>query len=329
MNLRDLHYLVALAEHRHFGRAAEACFVSQPTLSTQIKKLEEEIDHNHNMESLILFVNENIAEYTRLPIEVEDRVVIDNTFHTRDLVRAMHVEANYYVLVLNQEKARLIEASTDKVVHEVGNPFPYLNNQLHHSTRAEGAVASRQTNLKDEFFNRIDKEVNKIRKENKLPVFICATETNYHDYLNIADEKHSILDTFMLQTDGDAKAHHIVDGAWKIVKEITVEKNNARKEELLKAVGTGNYLSDVNEIWEAILKGRVQTLFIEQGLFQPGRIEENKITFVSEEERTDKEVVDDIYDEMIEHNADFGGDVVFLPKGELSDFEGFGAILRY
>jgi LysR family transcriptional regulator, hydrogen peroxide-inducible genes activator len=43
MNLRDLKYLVALAEHRHFGRAAEASFVSQPTLSTQIKKLEDEL----------------------------------------------------------------------------------------------------------------------------------------------------------------------------------------------------------------------------------------------------------------------------------------------
>lgn len=43
MNLRDLQYLLALAEHRHFGRAAEACFVSQPTLSTQIRKLEDEL----------------------------------------------------------------------------------------------------------------------------------------------------------------------------------------------------------------------------------------------------------------------------------------------
>src|SRR5690606_20839214 len=43
MNLRDLKYLVALAEHRHFGRAAEASFASQPTLSTQIRKLEEEL----------------------------------------------------------------------------------------------------------------------------------------------------------------------------------------------------------------------------------------------------------------------------------------------
>ncbi len=43
MNLRDLRYLVALADLRHFGKAADACFVSQPTLSTQIRKLEDEL----------------------------------------------------------------------------------------------------------------------------------------------------------------------------------------------------------------------------------------------------------------------------------------------
>lgn len=43
MTLRELQYLVALATHRNFRRAAEACLVSQPTLSTQISKLEDEL----------------------------------------------------------------------------------------------------------------------------------------------------------------------------------------------------------------------------------------------------------------------------------------------
>ena len=43
MNIRDLEYLIAVDEERHFHRAAERCFVSQPTLSGQLKKLEQEL----------------------------------------------------------------------------------------------------------------------------------------------------------------------------------------------------------------------------------------------------------------------------------------------
>ena len=43
MNIRAMQYLVTLADLRHFSKAAERCFVSQPTLSTQIRKLEEEL----------------------------------------------------------------------------------------------------------------------------------------------------------------------------------------------------------------------------------------------------------------------------------------------
>jgi LysR family hydrogen peroxide-inducible transcriptional activator len=44
MTLTELKYIVAVARERHFGRAAEACHVSQPTLSVAVKKLEEELD---------------------------------------------------------------------------------------------------------------------------------------------------------------------------------------------------------------------------------------------------------------------------------------------
>jgi len=291
--------------------------------------LESRIDHSYNLESLILYVNEDIAEYVRLPIPVADRVVVDNTFATRDLVRALHIETNYYVLALSQQKVRLIEAFNDRVVSETDKPFPIENTQFYSTSKVKQSNASLQTNLVAEFFNRVDKEVNKVRKENPLPVLICTEQGNYHEYLKIADVKHSIYDTFLNKNRLDEKADAIVREAWHIVKEYTIAQNNARKAELKKAVGSGKFMSDVNDIWRAIFEGRIQTLFIEQGLFQPAILKANTITFVSDDERSKTDVVDDIYDEMIEANMDFGGDVVFLPKGELKDFSGFGAITRY
>ena len=44
MTLTELKYIVAVAREKHFGRAADACYVSQPTLSVAVKKLEVELD---------------------------------------------------------------------------------------------------------------------------------------------------------------------------------------------------------------------------------------------------------------------------------------------
>ena len=298
-------------------------------LIDKLHSLAEGIDHSHNLDSLLLFVNHDIAEYTRLPIKVVDRVIIDNTFATRDLVRAMHAESHYYILVLSQEKVRLIEALNDQVVKEFGSPFPIENKQFYTRNKTESAVASRKSSLIGEFFNQVDKEVNAIRKQNPLPVLISTVEENYPEYLKIADQKHSIYDTYLNKNRMSEKDHAIVSEAHKIVELHNVKRNNDRKSELLKAVTENKFLSDANEIHTAILEGKIQTLFIEQGLFQPAVMENDEIRYVSNEHRTDKDVIDDIFDELIEMNMNHGGDVVFLPKGELDKFNGFGAITRY
>jgi hypothetical protein len=295
----------------------------------RLHALAASIDHHHNLESLVLFVNEDIATYTRLPMAVTNRVVLDTNFATRDLVRAQHQEANYYILVLSQQKARLIEAFNDKVVKEYSRSFPIENTQFYSTSKGEQANAPREANLLAAFFNSIDKELNSSRAEHALPVLICTEQSNYAAYLKIADQPQSIFDIFLNKNRLDEKAHHIVTDAWELIKEITMEKNNARKAELATAVSTGSFLSDVNDIWQAIHEGRVQTLFIEEGLFQAGVITDNTISFSSDDERSTKDVTDDIYDELIEAAMSHGGDAVFLPAGNLTAFQGFGAITRF
>jgi hypothetical protein len=328
-NLKDALTLKNLIKEAEERLLADEDKRDAQKLVKRLLDLESEIDHNFNLESLVLFVNEDIAQFTRLPIEVETRVVIDNTFSTRDLVRALHIETNYYVLVLSQQKTRLIEAFNDKVVAEIGESFPIENNQSHSTSGLKSSNASRQTNLIGEFFNSIDKEVNKVRKGNPLPVLICTEESNYHEYLKMADQKESIFDTYLNKNRVDEKAHAIITEAWAIVREYTIQKNRDRKIELHNAVSQNKFLSDTNDIWKGIQQGRIQTLFIEQGKFQPARWENDVIEYVSKDLKDLKEVVDDIYDELITANMNQGGDVVFLQKGELADFNGFGAITRY
>lgn len=69
MNIRDLQYLVTLADLKHFGKAAEACFVSQPALSMQIKKLEQELGvpllERHSKSVLLTTAGHHISEKAR------------------------------------------------------------------------------------------------------------------------------------------------------------------------------------------------------------------------------------------------------------------------
>ena len=78
MNLRDLKYIVAVAETGHFGRAAQHCFVSQPTLSGQIKKLETELGvvifERTNRRVAVTPTGEEILRHARLMIEQADAI---------------------------------------------------------------------------------------------------------------------------------------------------------------------------------------------------------------------------------------------------------------
>jgi LysR family hydrogen peroxide-inducible transcriptional activator len=78
MNIRDLQYIIAVAESRHFGRAAERCFVSQPTLSGQIKKLEEHLGvaifERTNRSVEVTPIGEAIVQHARQVMEQVDAI---------------------------------------------------------------------------------------------------------------------------------------------------------------------------------------------------------------------------------------------------------------
>ena len=297
------------------------------SISEKLNKLAESIDHRHNLEGLALFVNETMAEFARLPLNVENRVVVDRTFHTRDLVRAINAQTSYYVLLLSRQSARLIEALSDKAVAEIETGFPIENET---TTVAPGAasISNKVTSLSLEFFNIVDKRLNEVHKLKPLPVIVCTDDANFSEYLKVADHKEIILGN-VKGNRMQEKSHHVIDSVWPVVKDMQNEANKKRLKELEDAVNNSRYVTDFNDIWKALNEGRGRTLFVKQGYFQPARIEGDSIQLVAPDMADDADVVDDIIDEMLEKNMKAGGDAVFMQEDELDKFQGLVLVTRY
>ena len=97
MNLRDLNYIIAVAETQHFGKAAERCFVSQPTLSGQIKKLEEELGvtifERTNRSVQITPIGETILAHALQIHEQADAIVQSALAHQDPLLGPLRIGA--------------------------------------------------------------------------------------------------------------------------------------------------------------------------------------------------------------------------------------------
>ena len=97
MNLRDLQYLIAVAETGHFGKAAKRCFVSQPTLSSQIKKLEDHLGvkvfERTNRSVNITPVGEKIIDHARKSIEQAEAIEQIARAHRDPLAGVLRVGA--------------------------------------------------------------------------------------------------------------------------------------------------------------------------------------------------------------------------------------------
>ena len=82
MTITQLHYVLAIAEQKNFTKAAEKCFVTQPTLSTQIQKLEEELD------ILIFDRSKKPIELTAIgrKIVIQARNIVNESDRIQDIV---------------------------------------------------------------------------------------------------------------------------------------------------------------------------------------------------------------------------------------------------
>src|SRR5215471_7044563 len=82
-------------------------------LVQNLNRLVDRVDWKHSLEGLALFANRDVATAIQLPFRPRARVVIDETFATRDLVYTLNRAPRYRVLVLTEKPTRMFDATTN------------------------------------------------------------------------------------------------------------------------------------------------------------------------------------------------------------------------
>ncbi len=314
-----LKVLAKEAEQRLLGEYDKA--ISDPLIA-RMRDLIAKVDERHLLEGFVLLVDREISEKIDLPFIVEERVVIDRTFATREIIRANLTSLSYYVLLLTLEKATLIEAYSDRVVSEHFMGFPITNDYSGNSHT--NTMAGVQIEQPKQYWNDVDKAVLGVAGQHGHVVIACVAE-HYTPYMQIANKPEIYIGNLPGNKD-HATTHDIVKAAWKVAYEQLKAEHAADVRKLANAPIEKTSV-DVTDIWRRIMDGRGHLLLVERDLRQAAVVENGNVQLV--DDPTANNTVDDLVDEIIEQQLKHGGQVRVLPNGMLEEYGGIALLMRY
>ncbi|HCH26288.1 AOC03_06830 family ribosome hibernation factor [Psychrobacter celer] len=302
----------------------------------------KELNHNYNLDTLAIFASTDDVKVIRMPIDTQERVVISDRFATRDLVRDMASAVHYYTVVLTREHARLIEASNDRVIREFDKdddaqnnmeniPFPVENNGPY--TTGDGGSdrsSNNESSYLKEFFNQVDKSVQELWGENKMPLVIVGDAKNIGYYKEVCDRPDNIIATVTNATNlEDGSAQHIVDSVQEAVEGYRSSLHQEALGEIDKARGASMLQTDLQEVYRSAYQGVGETLYVRRGYIQPAKIDEQAQTLSLAEDPAADGVTDDAIGEIIEHVIHNGGKAVFMPQDIMGADQPIALVTRY
>ena len=321
--------LVTEATNRLLGEMTRR--EAEPLL-TRLDALAADINYPHLLDGTALFVSADVAEWHTVSHTLPERVIIDDTFLIRDLVRAMNRFRRYWVLVLSEKPTRLFAASRDSLEEVTVGGFPMVHTGPGGEESLPGGFGIRRSAHRDErhrqFFRAIDEAFKPFLDADPLPLIVVGVDRWLSFFGEVSAVTNDIIATVLGNYD-----HATPDEVAQLVWPVAQEQFMARRLEVLDrlgtAVGAQRSSSTLGEVWRAAQIGRGDTLIVEDSYHQAARINEMGLLDLDVDDPSASDVLDDAVDETITAVLRKGGSVVFVEDGELEQHSRIAMILRY
>lgn len=299
-----------------------------------LKRLENlilKLDFRNTLDGLAVFVNQDFGRVFHLPFSIKERVVVDETFFTRDLIHALYHAARYWVLVLSEKPTRLYEGFNHSLSEVEGDGFPMIHEGPGGEMPLPGGFGVKKSAYRDErhrqFFRKVDSALKPILADDPLPLIVVGVD-RYHAFFNEVSSHTSAVIGRITGSHDKTSAHKLGQLIQPIIENHRDAKRREALEQLERSVSERKFVSTIGEVWRLAREGRGDLLLVEQDFHYPARLDENG-SLARVDDPSAPGVMDDAVDNVIDTVLDKQGRVVFVENGKLEEHRRIAMTLRY
>lgn len=301
-------------------------------IHAHLEALANEINYEHLSDGLALYANNDIARAFAIPFTLQERVVVDETFFTRDLVLALNRTPRYWVLALGEDPTRLYEGVNDTLTEVRGGGFPLSHSGPGGATVLPGGVGVNPSAYRDEqlhkFYREVDAALKPYLTDDPLPLVLVGVDRNLA-FFNQATEHGASILTTITGAHEKSSPHELGKLVWGPLQTALEKQRESVMDDINQAIGAQLLARGVGEVWQAANEARGRLLVVEENYHFPARLDESGLQLVAADDATAPGIMDDAVDELIEHVLSKGGRVRFVPDGRLDAYDRIALILRY
>jgi len=314
--------------------AREADGAVADEIGQALEDLAETIDFQHTLDGLALFVGGGVAAVHQIPFHVEPRVIVDETFATRDLVYALNRSPRYRVLSLSEKPTRLYEGMHTHLEERTDNRFPLANEGPEGTGPVKGTPRGNSA-LRDErhrqFFREVSRRLAEVHAADPLPLVLVGIDRYqafFREVAKGAPHGDAIITTLSGSHDR-TPAHELGQKVWPQVLDRVETRKAERLDELEAAVGAGRSASGLEQVWRAARENRGALLLVERDFAREARVAEDGMSLSLDAGEGGVSHLDDAVGEVVETVFAQGGEVAFVEPGALARHQRIALILRY
>ena len=310
-------------------------------LDAQLDKAAAQIDFEHSEDGLLILVapGEHHNWQLATPSPVPDRLVVADTFLTRNLVAARLYARPYWVLVISEEATHLWEGSGERLSRaeykgldfplDPGIPDP--QDAIPGPNFGTRPGPQREERLR-QYFRAVDTALTKVLEFERRPVFLVGTNSALTRFDDVSEHSAEFAGRLTQAGLDRASGHEIAERLRPVLEAHVAQLDAEALERLDSARSQRRFAGGLSEVWEAVGQGRGLLLLVEEHYQAAARIEGDhlsKILGADEDKDQVAGLEEDVVDQLIETALNMETEVRFVPDGTLEGDGRVALVLRY